>query len=418
MTKKISNFFLLGLFLVFWVLFALMYIRYSPDDARTYDFEGHVEYTNIIAYQDRLPSPDEAWQTYHPPLYYLINSFVIKKWGHHVENIRKLSVVYGLLCLIIIILFLRLIKIKVWIAMVVLLFISTAPAFLYMFTTYNNDSLFSLLSMLFFFLSYIYFSHSKKKVILVLLGLVTTAALYTKSNIVMCMMISSSIVLVSAVLKKIPWNTAFSYFFILGSATTLFLPWIIGHNYYYTGKLFPVNWDILGGELRLQESPFKVIFSIPGLIGGQFDNPYALNFVGYYSKCTNYFLYRFSSSLFGQHDYPFFLINTAWVVFVVRFLVCLMSVSKINLNKTTQLFGIVLVGVVPITYFYLARSPYSCSMDFRYLSWLWLGWALLYAQAIQSFFREKKNFLLISIILLMIVGSASQIKFMLDLIKA
>ena len=41
-----------------------------------YDAIAHLEYLLTIAYEGRLPHPMEGWSTFHPPLYYLLGSFV------------------------------------------------------------------------------------------------------------------------------------------------------------------------------------------------------------------------------------------------------------------------------------------------------------------------------------------------------
>ena len=69
-----SKWIFLVILLSTWALISLNFIFTLPQlDFFTHDFEGHVHYTKLIYELKKLPHPNQGWQTYQPPLYYIIN---------------------------------------------------------------------------------------------------------------------------------------------------------------------------------------------------------------------------------------------------------------------------------------------------------------------------------------------------------
>src|SRR6266700_1866297 len=81
--------------LVAWLLLATVFIARSPAGAFNHDAKGHIEHTRILFYQHRLALPREGWETYQPPLYYLINTLFSPDNPSHVFRVRLMSVLYG-----------------------------------------------------------------------------------------------------------------------------------------------------------------------------------------------------------------------------------------------------------------------------------------------------------------------------------
>jgi hypothetical protein len=51
----------------------IVYVQVAPTQ-NPYDVLGHLEYIRIISEEKRIPKSNEAWSTYHPPLYYVASA--------------------------------------------------------------------------------------------------------------------------------------------------------------------------------------------------------------------------------------------------------------------------------------------------------------------------------------------------------
>ncbi len=168
--------------LITWFLFAFVFIVRSPAGAFTHDFNGHLQFTHILYNERRLPLPLEGWETYQPPIYYLVNTlFSPRKMGHTFQ-IRLLSALYGLLTLLLIIRVLARHQVTPSAQMVVLSFIATTPSFLFLFTAYNNDSLATLFSVALLAAAEEWILFGKRGSIL-LFGVLAVLGLYTKLTV-------------------------------------------------------------------------------------------------------------------------------------------------------------------------------------------------------------------------------------------
>ena len=130
---------------VVWLSLASMTVLRTLDDDLSHDFSGHVHYTQYIAEHKRIPPPEEYFESYQPPLYYLLNSLVFPTSLHHVRWVRFMSVVSGCIALWLIAWLLDHQGVAVSVQLIVLLFMATTPAYLFLFMGYNNDALSTLL---------------------------------------------------------------------------------------------------------------------------------------------------------------------------------------------------------------------------------------------------------------------------------
>ena len=90
--------------IVMWIIIAIYYCLRTPYDQLSNDFWGHLQYTEIIATQHRLPRHNEGLETFQMPLYYLISSLVLPESLRgdkiaHINGVRFLSVLYGAISL-------------------------------------------------------------------------------------------------------------------------------------------------------------------------------------------------------------------------------------------------------------------------------------------------------------------------------
>ncbi|HVO33840.1 MAG TPA: hypothetical protein VMU17_07980, partial [Elusimicrobiota bacterium] len=132
-----------------WGLLTSRFILKNPlNDLFIHDYGGHLEYSEILGIQKRFPKPLEGWETYQPPLYYLVTSRLMpNQLRIHVLLVRMLSVLLGMIAMVLLAITLSELRYAAWIQAVVLAFLGTTPGFFFIFQSYNNDTLSSVLSL-------------------------------------------------------------------------------------------------------------------------------------------------------------------------------------------------------------------------------------------------------------------------------
>lgn len=386
-----------------WLILSYLYLLHTPIDHRVHDMWGHVDYSMIITRQHRFPKPQEGHETYHPPLYYLINTALTTKWwmgkeikidrNQHVKDVRYLSVLYGELALLIMVWFLQKMKVTSFQGLLILLFIATTPKFMFVFSTYNNDSLETLLCMAVIALSYSLYLKWSNKLGIVLL-IVATAGLYTKYTMIACIVTVSLITLKNLWRWKIPNENSIKIVRILILSIILLFPWLYFHNYRITGKLFPSNVDRKLSR-NFQESIHLLtqVIKIPIIQfrEHEWDEPWIYPtdggpIKGAHQATKNYdFLsFIFVNSIIGEFKFhkpePVF----TWIIFYIQLVVYFFGLREILRSDICKSSFALLMFSHLMLLFYVARFrlPAGCNMDYRFICWNWVGLAVLYASAI------------------------------------
>lgn len=395
----LNNKIILGITILTWLVVVWFYMSHVSIDHCGNDSWQHVGYTETIVKEHRLPAPLEGWQTYHPPLYYLINSFIASNSLYsnkifHINCVRSISVLYGVIALFIILWFISKINQPPLVKLLVSLFIATTPTFVFLFTTYNNDVLAILLSIIMFALSYeSYYNWSRSKGIGLLL--ISTAGLYTKFTFVFSII---SIVLICSknlLQLKSPSVPQLRIVYILIFSVVLLFPWLYYHNYHYTKKLFPTNVEQHSEKLTIENiKPFiKVI--LPTAILDNFSvkwfTPATHPFGGIATKKYDYWSYIFINSITQGSTFQSPSIVILWLMLFTHLLAYLIGMTQMFKTQLTKFasFAILIGYVASISIFVYAHAQYSFSdyhsanpwIGYRYICWGWLGWAILYANA-------------------------------------
>ena len=307
--KNLINKNLLLIALVVWLIIAISYLNRTGPEVRSTDWWGHLPYTKIIATEHRRPKPQEGWQTYNPPLYYIINSFIatskIKTNDYtHKQSVRLASILYGIIVLIIIYWFLKQVTQDKLAQILTLLFIGTTPNYIFVFSIYNNDSLVTLFCVLLLFLCYkLNIKWSWKLAICFLIAAV--AAIYTKYTALWCILTLCILNLLPILNKKLPSKNQIKIISILIFSTALLLPWLVFHNYRYSHKLFPFNdYSIFAKKITpgfIVNNAFERL-KIPVLQEPKntWDDPYIHSCEGKSTKRPNYWSIVFVHSVINE----------------------------------------------------------------------------------------------------------------------
>jgi len=381
--------------LLIWTILAILYFSHTLPGEHNHDYGGHLEYSHIIASKKALPKPHDGWQTYHPPLYYLINNFlapsIIKNKANHIDYVRIFSLIYGFITIWIMGWFLEKLNIPPFHRFLSLLYICTVPKFMMIFSTYNNDSFVTMLLVASTVLSYrLYLEWNKNLAILLLL--VSTAALYTKYSAVICMGVLILICGKDLIKLRLPGYAERKVLAVLFSSLILFSPWVYFHNYKETHKLFPNNTEHgLGSDLAIDDDRpvIDTIIRLPfSLSRGshEWDDPWAHGYSRPESKKHNYWAFCFITSLFSENVYEKPGVNLVWLMFWLNLVIVLLGLSRIKKTSLTKLAAL-FIGLAHLAHITLLLSmehPAACTMDYRYLSWSWIAWAVLYSDLLSE----------------------------------
>jgi hypothetical protein len=71
----------LGMLVLIGTLLRFLYLSATPYAARSYDWQGHIEYLRYVADHFSIPPAQLGWETFQPPLYYFLGALYLKA-GH------------------------------------------------------------------------------------------------------------------------------------------------------------------------------------------------------------------------------------------------------------------------------------------------------------------------------------------------
>lgn len=392
MIKDLINYFrnnkILQIVLIVWLVIGYIVMNQIPYDHFCHDCQAHWEYTKILVNEHRLPNPNEGWEMHQQPIYYLIASLIAPKAinynvVHHVNCVRILSLVFGAITLIILTWFLQKFTENKFVQLLVLLFIETTPKFVFVFSTYNNDSMTTMLAIAIIALSYkIYHSWSRK--LEVLLFVVALISVFTKLTILIPIFAVIFICSRNFIHDK-PLSFAEKRIVITLVVPLLILtPYTIIHNYSLTGKLFPsLNFTSLPEALRIgkDRSLLRIMLPTSILDTNMWGDPIAHPYPDKSSKRNSYLAYNYTTSVYGEHDFnsPSYLV--LWLMLLIHFFVYIVAITKIFESNFTKIAGSIILFAHLVHLAHNIRNPYSCNMDFRYIAWIWIAWMILYASA-------------------------------------
>ncbi len=371
-----------------WALLACLLITRTPAGAFSHDFQGHVQHTRILYNQKRLAYPREGGETYQPPLYYMLNTLFLPNKPSHTFWVRLMSVLYGLLTLLLMVRFLSRLHISHSAQLMVLSFVATTPAFLFMFSTYNNDSLATLLSIALMMTLYEWMIQGKRPWIIGF-GLLSVVALYTKLSVAFLLGPLCAILGVLAWFRAMRWERVRAVFFAVGVGVLSLGPWLI-RNYRYSGYFTPSSADFpVDDRIHLSKTPFRTVFTLEGWSPSEWKDPYAHLWEGTHHKKNSFIAYVFTTSLFSEYTFEGFPQALPWAIALVHAILWMSALALAYRTKISRFsVGLLVLGAAALTSL-IFRSAYASLMDFRYIAWAWLPEAVLYTTTLIPRNSEK-----------------------------
>jgi 4-amino-4-deoxy-L-arabinose transferase-like glycosyltransferase len=298
--------------------------------------------------------------------------------------------------------------------LLILVYFMSIPAFVHLFTTYNNDTLVMAISAA-IIAALVKYYFSPKPYVLVLLFLLAALGVYTKYNIVL-LIFSIGILLCGAFLSKtISFKKTVIIILPLVLGILTIAPYLRFHNFHYTGKYLVQNiesdawpyWNI-----SQQVGFARFFFTPPAITNGEYTYPYAFDEkfgVLYNWTKRTYLSSIISTSLFGEFNYSKKAPGAdrwAWITLWI-YVVLLANIAYVRRSVRLMSWFLVLTlfthGLF-IRFFY----PFYINANYRFFAWITIPLAVLTAAEFNRCFKEKnKKYLVLT--LLLISGSVAHI---------
>jgi len=407
-----------------WLLISLNFIITLPKvNWFAHDMWGHVKYTSLIHVEKKLPNPYQGFQTYQPPLYYLINQMFSPKTEYHVLKVRLFSIVYGLIFLLSCHIVMDQWNIPRVIQLLVLIYFMSIPAFVHLFTTYNNDSLAMALSGAITAASVKCFFKPKTS-LMIFLFVLAVLGVYSKYNVIL-LFVAIGILLAGAfIVRAVPMKKVLLIVLPLMLGFLTLIPYLRFHNYAHTGKYLPDNADIWPltpfWDIKAKTGSYlRFFFKPPALTTGEWTDPYAFDTDFHYELSPKLFFWAkrtylssvMSTSLFGEYNYSKKVPSAdkwAWITLWVQVFL-LISISYTNKNVRAMSWFLLSSLFVYALYIRFSHHIFNC-VNFRFFSWIVVPLCVLTASELHKRYKENGNKYRLFIVLL-IAGSVAHILF-------
>ena len=373
-----------------WLLVGAAYIM-RTDGRLQHDLRGHVEYTQRIYRDKALPSPYQGWQTYHPPVYYLVNQLAFPGGRRHIGIVRFMSVVYGGIFGALCLLACRWMVGRGGVGILATCYLMSTPAVIQLFSSYNNDGLTMVLSASFLMLLWSYWRTGRWQywVLSVVIG---TLAVYTKFSAIYLVLSVAIVVCVTVCLRILPLRKAFVIAGAICIPGIILLPWLYFHNYCSTGKLFPHNVEVPTGRIMMAATMennggvVRFLLAPPGISWTRWDSPYAIGRGegnGWDWTKKDLMSSTLVTSVLGEFDYSSLTKRHPRLTEIFAWLALGFRLGLVGLLVTQWVPRMVLPGGIILTSFlmhiiHLAFvQPYVNAANYRYYAWVGLPLAVL-----------------------------------------
>ena len=409
------------LLLAVWLLLAFSFLATLPrKNFFGYDTGAHVQYSKYIGTEKKLPEPYHGWQTYQPPAYYLINQLFAPLSKHHVVAVRLSSVVYGMLFLIACHVVMNFWSIPKAVQLLISAYFMSMPAFLYLFTAYNNDALAMTIAAIISAAALACY-HKPRPLLIVILFLLSALGVYTKYSLVLVYMAIGTVLAGGVLLRRISLKKALVIIAPLFVGCLMLLPFLRLHNFAHTGKYVPSNFAISefpDWDIRHHPGSVRFFMTPPGITTGEWTYPYAFDekfhislepIMFYWTKKT-FLSSVLSTSLFGEFNYSATVPSAdiwAWITLWVHIIV-LMNISYFD--KRNKILTLFLMASLTIFALFIMFSHHGFnSVNFRLCAWINVPLCALAATALTRRLAEKNTKAVMLLTSMMILGACSHV---------
>jgi len=405
------------------IFLSILYLTVTPYNIRSHDADAHVEYIEYIVKNKSIPSPEQGWVFYHPPLYYLMGAGVYSLINF--IGINKSSIYYVLQVLSLVFYFIYLLVNlntfqaissllptgKKYFLLVGFSLLALWPSGIIHSVRVGNDSLFYLLFAL-AFNSIIKWEIGQSDRHLTLFSLWATLSLITKTNGLILFGISGVLIL----LRFLRSRDKKKWIKYLRKSYVVIVCFLIGFFIAFHNPMFNFikgrrvnflvgNLSTLAASLNVgNEAKNYLWFDTKIFLTEPFTSPWDDRMGRQY-----FWNYLFKTALFGEFSYSdSFHKNLAIVmslVFLFMLLFVVVGLGIMNLREYRKILSLLIsVSIIILSaIFFRISIPSSCSNDFRYIFPVLIPICFLYSYILSVF--ESRGFKKAVIVGIMLVSS-------------
>lgn len=386
---------------IVWLLLSGFYINKTGPVERCFDCYGHINYTISLSKNHKLPTnKDESFEWFQPPAFYIINSFIKIKDNiiNHINAVRKLSAFYGWITLLTIFQFLNLISKNQLLKIATLVFIATTPKFIIIFSTYTNDSLATMLSVLVFYFSYRFYQNGGNKLGAALL-LTSAIGIFTKYTVLLPLFLVCLLGSISIYLKKGNKTNSQKLILILASALIINTPFMVTRNL-NIGANYLAHPAFNKLSINNYKKNTHKLLGLPTIIFNS-KNPFIL-LKDNVKNCT--FLDAFFiTPVYGEFGYKNPESKYFFVILWGQIILLLLSLFRYKSNQITKISFYILcisylIHFCTISLLSLESVNYFAYFEYRFIAFLWLFKSILICNLLKE--SKSSNLMLASITLL------------------
>lgn len=368
---------------VLWALVGLGYLSRTPDTVRSHDVTAHMAYARTLIETGQLPTFEQSYESWQPPLYYYVASAIAPRSSFHATAVRLVSWLLGLVSLGLLYFSLRRLRIAAVAAIAALVFLATTPKFVFYFTTYNNDALVGALAIavitVFLMLRERWIAWQAA-----LLWAAAAVALNAKLSVVILFAVLA-VVLIYDWFERPERRGTTGRLALIGLSVPLsLLPWMVLHLLPTTGSVLPhLPPTLPGSEYHLIEPAWRAL-SLPAITNGEWIDPYAYGATldGVRWKAQNFWSFLFVTSIYGEYSWSSPPHAVFWGLVWLHLLVLLVVVRRLLRSEDALVMGRLFVFSVIALISLPMVGPFSHNMDFRYISWAWFPFVALLGSAL------------------------------------
>jgi hypothetical protein len=309
------------------------------------------------------------------------------------------------------------------IQLLVLIYFMSIPAFVYLFTTYNNDSLAMALSGAIIAACVKCFFKPKTS-LLILLFVLAALGVYAKYNVILLFVAIGILLSGAFIIRAVAMKKVLLIVLPLFLGSLMLLPYLRFHNYACTGKYLPNNADIWPlspfWDIKTHTGYLRFFFKPPALTTGEWTDPYAFDSDFHYELSPKLFYWAkrtylssvISTSLFGEYNYSKKVPSAdkwAWITLWIQVFL-LMSISYTNKNVRVMTWFLFLSLFMFALFIRFSNHIFN-SVNFRFFSWIVIPLCVLTASELHKRFKENRITFRLFMVLL-VVGSVAHILFL------
>ncbi len=351
-------------------LLALQCVIATPPAVRQHDVEGHREYVDYVSANVRLPEVRQGWETFQPPLYYLVAA--VWRWiafgvpqADPFRSVQWLAAVIYLGTVALALVAYRRLGLNDSEIMAAAALLALVPGHLFFAARINNDVLLPLLGVGVLLLTG-KFVESGQRGLLTGLSLLLAGILATKGSSLAVVAGSLALVFWSEA-RRSDWRRALGRAYLTGLPAGLWLLFWCWRTAAQTGEPFYVN-AALPDDLLLHSSPWgrMVSFKFGAFLAGHF----------YYDDAMrhSYFTALVTSLLYGEYgmgEYAFRCPQLfRWGCLGVLVILLVGAVVPPRRELRPAWLTCLCLGIcqLAITMAYALEYPFACNQNMRFFA--------------------------------------------------